>query len=73
MKTKRMTKIKQVRCKDLKNQLGTPDPRPILLCNACGQEYSANSGDYWNVDPDYVFKHCGKNMRLVIKKIVYVD
>lgn len=43
----------------------------LMLCNICGAEYSANSGDYWNVADDYVFECCDEIMELVEKNTVY--
>lgn len=49
-----------------------PFPRPLLLCTKCGEENSANAGDYWNANPDHVFKYCRRNMVLVTKRVTYV-
>jgi hypothetical protein len=62
--------MKAVRVKDLKDQIGTND-RSLLLCPKCGEENSANAGDYFMADPEAIFKHCGVNMQLVTKRIVY--
>ena len=36
-----------------------------LYCSNCGGEYSASSGDYWNLADDYVFVcSCGHNLCL---------
>lgn len=43
----------------------------IMYCPNCFQEFSANSGDYWNVPENYVFKHCNLTMLLGYKKTVY--
>jgi hypothetical protein len=49
----------------------------FLYCDVCGQECSADTGDYWNLPSDYVFTcghggeessypdHAETNMRLV--------
>ena len=60
-----------VRVRDLKDQTGVPGPRPILLCDVCGMECSANAGDYWNVEPERVFRHDGRPLCLVTKHTVY--
>lgn len=62
---------KAVKVKDLKDQIGEKFPRPELLCRLCGALYSANAGDYFNAKPDTIFKHCGRNMELVIKRVVF--
>jgi hypothetical protein len=60
--------MKAIRVKDLKDQIGMNGPRPVLHCAKCGETYSANAGDYFNVRPDHVFKCCGRNMALVIER-----
>lgn len=55
---------------DLKDQLGTPSPRPVLYCRYCGAEYSAHAGDYWNLPAGRVFRCCGRPMVRVIKSTV---
>ena len=58
--------------KNMKDQILTKD-RKILYCPECGAEYSGNSGDYWYLPDDYVFKcECGAEMELV-DKIVTVE
>ena len=68
-----MSKRKAVKVKDLFDHIliKSPFPRPLLLCTKCGEENSAHAGDYWNCDPDHVFKHCNRNMILVTKRVVY--
>lgn len=61
----------QVKVKDLKDQLGTPWPHPMLKCFVCGAEYSANRGDYFGSSPEHIFKCCGRNMKLVIRRECY--
>ena len=34
---------------DLKDQIGTQRPRPILYCTLCGAENSAHKGDYFTL------------------------
>lgn len=65
-----MKKQRPVTVADLKDQFSTPYPRPILYCRVCGEENSAHAGDYWSADPKHVFKHCGRNMVLVTKRVV---
>ena len=60
-----------VRVKDLKDQIGTTGSRAFLRCFACGTESSANSGDYFAVNPEHVFRCCNRNMRLVTQQTVY--
>lgn len=57
---------------DLKDQTGMMGPHPFLYCDNCGQECSANAGDYWD-RKDEVFECCGESMRLVRKIITLVD
>jgi hypothetical protein len=59
--------------RDLKDQIGTKGPRPLLYCEVCGAENSASKGDYWNCRPDYVFTCCGEPMTLVVKRTVYQE
>ena len=41
-----------VKIKDLKDQISTKNVRDVLWCPECGNEYSANAGDYWNCKAD---------------------
>ncbi len=59
-----------IKVKDLRDQIGTND-RSLLWCPKCGEENSANAGDYFMANPETVFKHCGVNMRLVTKRVVF--
>lgn len=54
----------------LKDQTGTPDPRPFLHCCVCGGAYSANAGDYFMAPPDHVFRCHGVPMALMTAKRV---
>ena len=65
--------MKAIKVSDLKDQLGTPFPRPMLKCMTCGNEYSAHRGDYWAASPGYIFKCCRRNMALVTKQTVFVS
>lgn len=51
------------------------DRRPLVLlrCDQCGEENSANHGDYFQSPPDAIFMHCRQPMRLVQKQVVYKD
>jgi len=60
-----------VQVKDLKEQIGMNGPRPILYCNVCGAQYSANAGDYWNRPGNTELLCCDEPMQLVIKKIIF--
>jgi len=62
-----------IRVKDLKDQLDTKEPRPILYCPICGAEYSAHAGDYFLARPDHVFVCCGEPMLLVTKRTVFTE
>ena len=62
-----------VKVKDLKDYIGIVGTRPLLWCSICGAESSANHGDYFAADPDYVFICCDVPMRLVEKRITFVD
>lgn len=59
------------RIRDLKDQIGAPYPRPLMYCHTCGEEYSANRGDYFAANPDTVLTCCGEPMRLAVRKAVY--
>ncbi len=63
-------KFKKIRVKDLKDQSGMNGPRPFLLCRKCGNESSANKGDYFMAKPDYVFTCCDIPMLLVTRETV---
>lgn len=59
-----------------KAMLPAPNPHVhlLLFCTGkCGSEYSADPGDYWNVEDDHVFKHCHRLMRLVRKRTIHED
>ena len=62
---------KQIKVSDLKEQIGTPHPRALLKCFVCGNEFSANRGDYFMAPHNHVFKCCGQNMALVTKRVVF--
>ena len=63
---------KRVTVHDLKQQSGIEErdgklfavPLPFLYCPTCEARYSADKGDYWNLDPAYVFRCCRRNMML---------
>ena len=57
--------------KNLKDQILTDD-KAIAVCPACGSEYSANKGDYWDRKPDDALTCCGGLIcELSTKKTVY--
>ena len=49
----------------LRDQIGSPGPRPFLYCPKCQSRYSANAGDYFMAPDSHVFKCCGRNNWLV--------
>jgi hypothetical protein len=53
--------------KNLKDGILDKTWNAIMFCPICGAEFSANSGDYWNLPDSHEFKHCGKTMLLVNK------
>lgn len=58
----------------LQDQCGKPGPRPVLYCERCGGEYSANRGDYFWMRSNEIIMCCDKlSMKLVMKKIVYEE
>jgi len=61
-----------VKVGDLKDQLGTQD-HSILLCECCGGEYSANSGDYFLLPKSQVLTCCEEPLKRVIKRTVYEE
>lgn len=58
--------------RNLKDQILTEDDT-IMYCPCCYAEFSANAGDYWNLDDDYVFtcSDCECDMVLGTKHIIY--
>lgn len=56
---------------DLKDQTGTND-NSILHCECCGDDYSANKGDYFLYPADHVFTCCGEEMILATRVVSYV-
>ena len=57
--------------KNLKDQILTND-KTIAMCPACGAEYSANKGDYWNCKPETPLTCCeGLICELVTKHAIY--
>ena len=62
---------RQVIVRDLHDQIGYNGPRAILYCPVCGQESSANKGDYLTLPGDYVFTCCGFPMARVVKSTVF--
>ena len=61
-----------VQVKDLVNQIGYNGPRAILYCPACGNEASANRGDYFMAKPNTVLRcECGMPFAKVVKSTVF--
>lgn len=58
---------------DLKDQIGTSGPRPDLYCAACGNEYSANAGDYFNHPFNHVFVCCDEPMKLCVRRVTHEE
>jgi len=46
--------------------------KPILYCERCGSEYSANKGDYFDAPPGQKLVCCGKQLVLA-RRIVSID
>lgn len=67
-----MKKAKLAYIKNLSEQMNMKGIRPIAVCPACGAEYSANKGDYWNLKPDDALTCCdGIICELVTKHTIY--
>lgn len=62
-----------MKVKDLKTQIGTPEPRAILRCSICKMEFSANAGDYWHLNPKTQLKCCETPLIHVVKVVRYVS
>lgn len=60
-----------VKVKDLPDLLEHIGPRPMLHCEICGADFSADRGDYFMCHPDYVPECCEEPMQLVTKHTVY--
>jgi len=58
---------------DLKDQIGVPGPHPILVCERCGAESSANKGEYFMRPLTYPFFCCDRPMILAVKMTVYEE
>ncbi len=64
---------KNITCADLPQLVtreGWQGPKPSLHCLVCGERFSANAGDYFNLPNNYVLSHCGKPMILATEKTV---
>ena len=46
--------------------------KEIMICENCGNQYSANKGDYWNFPDNYKFVCCDRTMDLVIPITTYI-
>jgi hypothetical protein len=66
-------KHRVITTQDLADQLGTPYPRPVLLCPLCLQTWSANKGDYFWRKPEEPFEceRCWEPLVLVTERTVY--
>jgi len=51
--------------RNLKDEILEPTDQ-VAYCRVCGQTYSANSGDYFMLEPDEKLTCCGKTMDLGI-------
>jgi hypothetical protein len=56
-----------IRVADLKDQTGMLEPRPILYCDGCGSECSANKSDYCCCSPETAMwcMYCDQPFKLV--------
>jgi hypothetical protein len=63
-----------VKKSDLKDQILTDD-ESILVCPICFAEFSANSGDYWYLEDDFIFtcSECEVEMKLMKKYTTYEE
>ena len=57
----------------LRDHIGIPGPKPVLWCSVCKVEYSASVGDYFMHHPETVLMCCQQNLKLVYRKVVYVE
>ena len=62
-----------IKVKNLKGQVGMNGSIPFLYCINCGGKYSANAGDYFIANPEYIFTCCEEPMRLVTKSVTYKE
>lgn len=60
-----------MRVGDLKDQIGTPSPRPVLLCQCCGETYSADKSDYFIFGDSHVLTCCEEPLIRVTKRTIY--
>lgn len=60
-----------VRVRDLHDQTGRRGPHALLHCVVCGNDNSANKGDYFMARSDYMFTCCGQPMVLAVRRTVY--
>lgn len=63
-----------MRVHELPTMTGSSIPipnRPMLHCVVCGQNYSAERGDYFMADPNQVMKCHGRNLQLVTRHTEY--
>jgi hypothetical protein len=57
--------------RNLKDQITDKSDHRIMLCPLCGEESSANKGDYFMLPEDHKFQCCGQTMELVTKVTSY--
>lgn len=60
-------KRRAIRVQDLPALVGTDKPRPLLFCEKCGGEYSAERGDYFMLPPDAPMACCRRLLRMVYR------
>jgi hypothetical protein len=57
--------------RDLPDTGHTSAGRVVLLCHACGGEYGATPGDYWQLAPDDELECCGEPCILATVRTTY--
>ncbi len=69
------TAVKYLLKDQVRPSLNDPEPgsseKEIMFCLTCGAEYSANSGDYFNVPDNHTFQCCNRDLQLTTKSVVY--
>ena len=63
--------MKPITKADLVDQRGPGGP--ALLCRVCDAVFSANAGDYFQLEDSHEFHHCEAPMRLARKVVRFVD
>ena len=64
-------KRKVITVGDLRDQINLDGAREFLLCRVCGQEASANRGDYFMAGPESKLICCGQPLLLVRRRVIY--